>query len=228
MSRSSAQLAVFNTAEDDLHLVHAAKAGDVAAFEELVKRYDRKLFRIAQHLTHNREDAQDIVQEAFLKAYQHLGQFREDSSFSTWVIRIAFNQSMMALRKRRSTRELPFDNGSSFEDDSPPMEIADWVPNPEELYKSAELREILRKTLQKLNPGLRAVFILRDIEGLSLEQTAEVLDLSLAAIKARSRRARLQLRERLSRYFKKSNPFVIGQPALRTSKSGQAFAGVEP
>ena len=85
---NSAQLVVTETASDDLALVHASKSGDVAAFEELVKRYDRKLFRIAQALTHNREDAEDVVQEAFVKAFQHLGQFRENSKFSTWLIRI--------------------------------------------------------------------------------------------------------------------------------------------
>jgi RNA polymerase sigma-70 factor (ECF subfamily) len=189
------------TASDDLALVHASKRGDVAAFEELVKRYDRKLLRIAQHLTHNREDAEDVVQEAFLKAFQHLSQFQENSKFSTWLIRIALNQSLMKLRKRRSTREVSIDKDFQSEADNVPIDVADWAPNPEELYSAAELREILRTTLGELGPGLRVVFILRDIEGLSLEQTADALDLSLSAVKARSWRARLQLRERLSRYF---------------------------
>src|SRR3989449_11449263 len=202
MCRNSAQLAVTETASDDLALVHASKNGDVAAFEELVKRYDGKLFRIAQHLTHNREDAEDIVQEAFLKAFQHLGQFRENSKFSTWLIRITLNQSLMKLRKRRPTREVSIDNNFQSEEDSHPIDVADWAPNPEELYSVAELREILRKTLQELGPGLRVVFVLRDIERLSLEQTAEALNLSVSAVKARSWRARLQLRERLSAYFK--------------------------
>ena len=201
MSGNSAQLAVIETASDDLALVHASKSGDVAAFEELVKRYDRKLLRIAHHVMHNWEDAQDAVQEAFLKAFQHLGQFRENSKFSTWLIRITLNQSLMKLRERRVTREVSLVNDFQSEDDNLPIDVADWAPNPEELYGVAELREILRKTLQELGPGLRVVFVLRDIEGLSLEQTAEALDLSLAAVKARSRRARLQLREQLSEYF---------------------------
>ncbi len=201
MCRNSAQLAVTETASDDLDLVHASKRGDVAAFEELVKRYDRKLLRIAQHLTHNREDAEDVVQEAFLKAFQHLGQFQENSKFSTWLIRITLNQGLMKLRKRRPMREVSIDNDFQSEENNLPIDVADWAPNPEELYRAAELREILRKTLQELGPGLRVVFVLRDIEGLSLEQTAEALELSVAAVKARSWRARLQLRERLSRYF---------------------------
>src|SRR5437899_11475570 len=208
MCRNSAQLAVAGTASDDLALVHASKNGDVRAFEELVKRYDGKLFRIAQHLTNNREDAEDVVQEAFVKAFQHLGQFRENSKFSTWLIRITLNQSLMNLRKRRLTREVSIDDDFQSEEDNLPIDVADWAPNPEELYRAAELREILRKTLQELGPGLRVVFVLRDIEGLSLEQTAEALDLSLSAVKARSWRARLQLRERLSKYFGKPTEFA--------------------
>src|SRR5207245_9273555 len=105
MTAALAQFAVSTVASDDLELVHASKEGDVAAFEQLVKRYDRKLLRIAQHVTHNREDAQDAVQEAFLKAFQNLSQFREDSKFSTWLIRITLNQSLMKLRKQHVTRE---------------------------------------------------------------------------------------------------------------------------
>jgi RNA polymerase sigma-70 factor, ECF subfamily len=223
VSRNSAQPAVTETASDDLALVHASKSGDVPAFEELVKRYDRKLLRIAQHLTHNREDAQDVVQEAFLKAFQHLDQFRENSKFSTWLIRITLNQALMRLRKLRVTREVSIDNDFQSEEDNLPIDVADWAPNPEELYRAAELREILRKTLQELSPGVRVVFVLRDIEGLSLEQTAEALDLSLAAVKARSWRARLQLRERLSKYFK-AKEFVGVDPG-RTPSPSPALRG---
>jgi len=200
----SEQLEGTEAASDDLALVHACKGGDVSAFEELVKRYDRKLFRIAQHVTHNREDAEDVVQVALLKAFQHLDQFRENAKFSTWLIRIVLNQALMMLRKRHPLREVSIDQDFESDDDTLPIEIADWSPNHEELYRAAELRAILRNTLQKLGPGLRVVFVLRDIEGLSLEQTAEALGLSVVAVKARSFRARLQLRERLSKYFKKA------------------------
>jgi RNA polymerase sigma-70 factor (ECF subfamily) len=228
LSQSSAQLAATEAVSDDMALVHAAKAGNVVAFEELVKRYDRKLFRIAQHLTHSLEDAQDIVQDSFLKAFQHLGQFREDAKFSTWLIRITFNQCMMLLRKRRATKEQSMDNNdSSSQENNRAMEVPDWVPNPEELYRTAELREILRNTLQKLNPGLRVVFVLRDIEGLSLEQTAEALDLSLAAIKARSRRARMQLRARLSRYFNKPNNAAEPKHMHESAAEPKTFAASE-
>lgn len=198
------QATATETASDDLTLVRACKNGNCAAFEELIKRYDRKLFRMAQYLMHNREDAEDAVQEAFLKAFLHLDQFREEAKFSTWLIRIAMNQSLMMLRKRRSAREVSIDGDFQSDEGNLPIEIADWAPNPEDLYQTAQLREILRKTLQKLGPGLRVAFVLRDIEGFSLEQTAEALELSVVAVKARSFRARLQLREQLSRYFKRA------------------------
>src|SRR5208282_1525424 len=129
MNEDSTQFAVKAGTSNDLELVHATKNGDVSAFEQLVKRYDRKLFRIAQGVTHNTEDSQDAVQEAFFKAFQNLNSFREESQFSTWLIRITVNVSLMKLRKQRSTREVSFDN--SFTDESIlPIEITDWTPNP--------------------------------------------------------------------------------------------------
>lgn len=202
MNADSAQFGTVAGASHDLDLVHAAKNGDVSAFEQLVGRYDRKLLRIAQHVTHNREDAQDAVQEAFLKAFQHLAQFREDSQFSTWLIRITVNQSLMKLRKQRSVREVSLDEDFQTDGDILPIEVADWAPNPEERYRTSELRDILAKMLEDLQPILRTVFVLRDIEGLSIVETAEVLDLTHTAVKARLWRARLQLRERLNKYFR--------------------------
>ena len=203
MTADSAQFAVRTVASDDLDLVHASKNGDVAAFEQLVKRYDRKLLRIAQHVTHNREDSEDAVQEAFLKAFQHLGEFREDSQFSTWLIRITLNQSLMKLRKRRTIREVSLDEDFQADEDMLPWRSSIGLPILKQLYRTSELRDILIKALKELRPILRAVFVLRDIEGLSIAQTAEVLDLSHAAVKARLWRARLQLRELLSKYFSK-------------------------
>jgi RNA polymerase sigma-70 factor (ECF subfamily) len=189
-------------AKDDLDLVHACKNGDLAAFEELVRRYDRKLIRIAENITHNLEDSQDAVQEAFLKAFRNLGAFREDSQFSTWLIRITLNQALMKLRKRRAIKEVSLDENPHEDGDFLPFEVADCAPNPEELCRTSELREILKRELGELEPTLRRVFVLRDIEGLSIIQTAEVLGLSQVAVKARLWRARLQLRERLRLYFR--------------------------
>jgi RNA polymerase sigma-70 factor, ECF subfamily len=203
MSGTSAQRAMTAAAIDDMTLVHASKAGDIPAIEELVRRYDSKLLRIAQHVTHNREDAQDAVQEAFLKAFQRLEQFQENSKFSTWLIRIAINQSLMKLRKQHRKSEVSMDQVFETEEGALSSELADWAPNPEERYRASELREILISTLQELRPSLRVAFVLRDMEGLSTEQTAEALNLSQVAVKARLLRARLQLREGLSKYFKR-------------------------
>ena len=219
MAADSAQFAARTVTSDDLDLVHAAKNGDVAAFEQLVKRYDRKLLRIAQSVTHNREDSQDAVQEAFLKAYQNLAEFREDSQFSTWLIRITLNQSLMKLRKQRSAREVSLGENCQGDEDILPIEVTDWAPNPEQLYWASELRHILTQTLESIRPPMRVVFVLRDIEGLSTEQTAVVLGLSQAAVKARLWRARLQLREGLNKYFRKkgnSAPVEIRPSRLTT------------
>jgi len=206
MNENSAQFSVREAACDDLDLVHASKNGDVTAFEQLVKRYDRKLLRIAQSVTHNREDSQDAVQEAFLKAYQNLPAFREDSKFSTWLIRITVNQSLMKLRKQRTTKEESLNEDFQAKGDILPIEVTDWAPNPEQLYWASELRAILIKCLEELSPILRTVFVLRDIEGLTIDQTVEVLSVSETAVKARLWRARLQLREGLTKYFSRRTP----------------------
>jgi RNA polymerase sigma-70 factor (ECF subfamily) len=187
---------------DELALVQAAKSGDLEAFSQLVKRYDRNIFRIAQHITHNEEDAQDVVQEAFLKAYTNLEQFQGNSKFYTWLVRIAVNEALMKLRRRRADKTVSIDEDVETEDGSMPREVADWSPNPEQLYGQSELGDILKKTIQGLSPGFRTVFVLRDVEGLSTEETAEMLGLSVQAVKSRLLRARLQLRERLAKYFK--------------------------
>ena len=188
---------------DELRLVRAAKAGDISAFEELVRRYDRNVFRIAQHITQNREDAEDVVQDAFLKAYENLQNFQEQSKFYTWLVRIAVNEALMRLRRRRPERMVSLDEEVKTDEDSMPREVADWSPNPEQLYTQSELRDILTKTIQGLPSSFRTVFVLRDVEGLSTEETAEALDLSIPAVKSRLLRARLQLRERLNKYFRK-------------------------
>jgi RNA polymerase sigma-70 factor, ECF subfamily len=222
MTADLAQFARKAVARDDLDLVHATQDGDVSAFEQLVERYDRKLLRIAERVTHNREDSQDAVQEAFLKAFQHLGDFREDSQFSTWLIRITVNQALMKLRKRRTTKEVSLDEDFQGYEGMLPREVVDWAPNPEELYLASELREILIKALEELRPILRTVFVLRDIEGFSIDQTAEVLELTPAAVKARGWRARLQLRELLNKYFSKHNVHdrvELGATQLHLAKS---------
>jgi RNA polymerase sigma-70 factor (ECF subfamily) len=133
---------------EEMQLVRRAKRGDVQAFEELVRRYDRNVFRIAQHITQNREDAEDVVQEAFLKAYRNLAKFQEQSKFYTWLVRIAVNEALMKLRRKKPGRTVSLDEEIKTEDDSLPREVADWSPNPEQMYNQAELRDILTRTNQ--------------------------------------------------------------------------------
>jgi len=221
MTTNSTQFAVMEAARDDLDLVHATQNGDVSAFEQIVKRYDRKLFRIARGVTHNVEDAQDAVQEAFFKAFQNLAEFRAESQFSTWLIRITLNQSLMKLRKQRGKREVSLDDDLQADGNIVPMEVPDWAPNPEQLYQASEVRDILLKAISDIRPILRAVFVLRDIEGLSIDQTAEVLNLKQTTVKARLWRARLQLRERLNKYFAKQTDFRRAEAVSLARRAGQ-------
>jgi len=188
---------------DESILVTKAREGDDRAFADLVKRYEAKIFRLAQHITQNREDAEDVLQEAFLKAYEHLGQFQGQSKFYTWIVRIAVNQALMKLRKRKSDRSVSLDDDIDTGEDKVAREIAAWDENPEQRYTREEMNQILTAAIEGLAPIYRAVFVLRDVDGLSTEEAAEALDLSVPAVKSRLLRARLQLRDKLTRYFKR-------------------------
>jgi RNA polymerase sigma-70 factor, ECF subfamily len=188
--------------EDEHLLVRAAKSGDTAAFEELVNRYERKIFRLTMNITRNHEDAEDAMQDAFLKAYSHLNTFQEGSRFYTWLVRIAANEALMRLRKRRPN-QFSLDAPIEGDEDIIPREIEDWGPSPEQNYAQSEMRGILNGVIDRLDPAFRVVFVLRDVEGLSTEETAEILGISVAAVKSRLLRARLRLRNKLDRYFRR-------------------------
>jgi len=189
--------------DDEGSLVAAAKGGDITAFETLVERYERKIFRLAQNITQNKEDAEDVMQEAFLKSYQHLDEFQGNSRFYTWLVRIAVNQALMKLRKRRPN-QISLDEDVDTGEDTIPREVEDWGPSPEDRYEQSELGSILNTTIAELEPPFRIVFQLRDIEELSTEETAEALGLSIPAVKSRLLRARLKLRQKLNKYFRRS------------------------
>lgn len=189
--------------DDELELVTRARAGDTVAFSALLRRYEGKIFRLAMNITQNREDAEDVLQEAFLKAYEHLDQFQGNSRFYTWIVRIAVNQALMKLRKRRSDRAVSLDEQIDTGEDTVVREIAAWDPDPEQRFSQEELHRILTEAIDELAPIYRTVFTLRDVDGLSTEETAEALDLSVPAVKSRLLRARLQLRDRLTRFFKR-------------------------
>ena len=188
--------------DDESALVAAAKAGDISAFETLVGRYERKIFRLTQNITQNREDAEDAMQEAFLKAFEHLQAFEGNSRFYTWLVRIAVNQALMKLRKRRPN-VVSLDEEVDTGEDMVPREVEDWGPSPAERYAQTELSEILTKVIGELDPPFRIVFQLRDIEELSTEETAEALGLSVPAVKSRLLRARWKLRQTLNQYFRR-------------------------
>ena len=192
--------------EDEPALVAAAKRGEVSAFEELVTRYERKIFRLTRNITGNMQDAEDAMQEAFLKSYEHLANFKGDSRFYTWLVRIAVNEALMKLR-RRHPGEFSIDEEVAVGgEELMPRELDDWGPTPEERYQQAEMQEILSEAIDKLEPDFRVVFILRDVEELSTEETAKLLGLTITATKSRLLRARLKLRQRLNRYFREGGP----------------------
>jgi RNA polymerase sigma-70 factor (ECF subfamily) len=188
---------------DEAVLVAQSREGDAGAFGELVRRYEGKIFRLAQHVTQNREDAEDVLQETFMKAYEHLDQFQGNSKFYTWIVRIAVNQALMKLRRRKTDKSVSLDEQIDTGEDTIVREIAAWDEDPEQQFSREELGEILDSAIQSLEPPYRSVFVLRDVEELSTEETAEALDLSVPAVKSRLLRARLQLREKLTRFFKR-------------------------
>ncbi len=190
----------------DTALISQVLSGNVAAFEDLVRRYDRRVYRVTLAITQNKEDAEDAMQDAFLKALEHLGQFEGSARFSTWLTRSAVNEALQRLRKRGRFESLdePVDTGDAFI----PQQVEDWRDNPEQQYAKEELRELLEKSIGSLPPIYRTVFVLRDVEHMSNEDASEALDLSVPAVKSRLLRARLMMRERLSRHFAagKDNP----------------------
>jgi RNA polymerase sigma-70 factor, ECF subfamily len=186
--------------EDEHLLVAAAKKGDAAAFEELVSRYESKIFRLTMNITRNREDAEDAMQDAFLKSYSHLKNFQGDSRFYTWLVRIAANEALMRLRKRRPN-QFSLDEPVEGDEDLMPRELQDWGPSPEQRFAQTEMRQILSGVIDEREPDYRTVFALRDIEELSTEDTAATLGISVPAVKSRLLRARLKLRQKLDRYF---------------------------
>jgi len=189
--------------ENENTLVADARAGNGDAFAALLSQYDTRLFRLALRITGNQQDAADALQEALLKAFRGLVGFRGDSRFYTWIVRIVLNEGLIKLRERRRDLMVSLNEPIQTDDDSfMPREIEDWGDNPEQTYSKTEFDAILNQNLDQLEPTLRIVFLLRDVEGFSIEETARTLGLSIAAVKTRLLRARLKLRERLTKYFK--------------------------
>ena len=184
---------------DDLTLVRCAKRGDVAAFEELIRRNTERILRLAIRITGSYEDGEDVVQEASLQAFRNLGKFEERARFSTWLTRIVINAAFMKLRAHRRAFVVSIDEIP--EGFTPLVEtIADSKPNPEHDYGASELRLALQRALIALPDAQRVVFLMRDVEGLSTVDTANVLELSVSSVKSRLLRARHKLRKSLRPY----------------------------
>lgn len=186
--------------EDDIS-ISALKAGDRAEFARLLEKYSEPIYRLALRMTGDAQDAEDVLQETFLKAMRGLPGFEGRSSLSTWLYRIGMNEALMVLRRRKNN--LPLDPADEIDEseDIEPRWFEDWCCQPEEELMSGETRKFMDLAVEKLTPTLRAVFLLRDVQGLSIKDTAESLGISESAVKVRLLRARLRLREILSEYF---------------------------
>jgi len=182
--------------------IEALRLGDRREFARLVDAYSGPLYRLALKMLGNAPDAEDALQNTFIKAFQHIDTFEGRSSLSTWLYRIASNEALMLLRKRRpETTFSDFPSEDENEQNIDPVQFTDWCCLPEEEFLSAEARTALDRAVQRLPETLRIVFVLRDIEDLSIQETSQVLGLSETAIKTRLLRARLRLREELSSYY---------------------------
>jgi RNA polymerase sigma-70 factor (ECF subfamily) len=197
--------------DDEAELVIAARGGDTSSFETLMRRYERRIYRLATTIARNESDAEDVAQEAFLKAFEHLESFKGDSRFYTWLVRITVNEALMKIRRRRPG-QVSLDELIDRVDGFVPREIGDRAPTPEEEYSQVELAGILSKTISELPSRLRVVFQLRDVEGLSTDETANVLDLSISAVKSRLLHARLALRDKLDRFTRKGTRRAMALP----------------
>jgi RNA polymerase sigma-70 factor (ECF subfamily) len=183
--------------------VRQAQAGDLDAFEALANRYEQRIYSLALRMLRQEQDAEDVTQQTFLSAQEHLNGFRGEASFATWLLRIATHAALKVIRKRKGLDTVSLEEATEpagdYESIPHPEYIADWRQSPERLVRSNEVRRLLDDALDQLDEKHRAVFLLRDVEGLSVKETADALDLSEANTKVRLLRARLQLREQLTR-----------------------------
>ncbi|MEK7780845.1 MAG: sigma-70 family RNA polymerase sigma factor [Verrucomicrobiota bacterium] len=202
------------TAPSNDELVRRAKAGDLAAFEELVSGHEQQIYSLAYRILQNPHDAEDVTQQAFLSAVENLTKFREESSFATWLYRIATFAALKVIRKRKGLDTISLEEATEPREDYDsiphPEYIADWKQSPEQLVERNETQRLLDDALAKLDEKHRLVFVLRDVEGLSVAETAAALGLSESNVKMRLLRARLQLREELTR--------TLGDPAKRLER----------
>ncbi|MCS7270715.1 MAG: sigma-70 family RNA polymerase sigma factor [Gemmataceae bacterium] len=205
------QIPATDTTVDELALFRQAQQGDFAAFQQLIQRWQPRVFTLAYRILGQLQDAEDVTQQTFLSVIEHLDQFRGESSVMTWVLRIATNHALQLLRRRRQRPTVPLDVPS--DDDQTPLPhpeyIARWRDDPQRLAHDAEVRQLVEQALAELDDKYRLVFLLRDVEGLSVRETADMLGITESNVKVRLLRARLQLRERLTRMLGDATTQVI-------------------
>jgi RNA polymerase sigma-70 factor (ECF subfamily) len=195
-----ARLSIQYPMRKDQELVRLAQAGDTRAFDELVLRYQQRVYRLAYKILRNEDDAAETLQETFLSAYRGIVRFKHESTFSTWLYRIATNAALMRLRRRRD-HLVSLDQSQSDIEDPEPLAIADWSRQPLQELLDSETREVMEDGIKRLPERLRAVFVLRVLEEIPNDEVGQILSLTGAAVKSRLHRARLLLRDRLNRYF---------------------------
>ena len=208
---------------DDAALVRAARNGDMAAFETLVSRHERRIYNLTRRITGSVEDAQDVTQQTFISALRNLPRFRETAAFSTWLTTIAANAALKTVRKRRGLPTQSLDEATTPDDTGRiphPEFIADWRETPDQLLQRAETRHLLDAAIGGLDPNHRAVFLLRDVEELSVRDTAKALRITETNVKVRLLRARLHLRESLTR--------ALGDKAHRYEPAGHTHGSLLP
>src|SRR6266481_829076 len=210
-------------AQEDGALVAGAKTGDARAFELLVQRQEGKLFSLAQRMIRKRGDAEDEEQQSFQKAFIHLKKFEGESLFSTWLTRIAINEALMLLRRRRGSREVPIAESNTEDETALPLDIPDLGPSPEDNCLQREQERILSAAVHELTPGMRKAIELRELGELSTGETAQVMGLSVGAVKARVFHGRRKLRQTLKRYVESTR--MYGKQALRTKRSVRDRSG---
>ena len=199
----------------DAELVRRAQGGALDAFETLTNRYEQRVYSLALRMLRHEQDAEDVTQQTFLSALEHLGEFRGEAAFATWLLRIATYAALKIIRKRKGldvvSLEEATEESEGYDTVPHPEFIADWKHSPEQLVHKNEIRRLLEAALDQLDEKHRLVFLLRDVEGLSVKETAEALGLSEANIKVRLLRARLRLREELTR--------TLGDPARQLTRA---------
>ena len=209
----------------DQELVHRVQQGDTEAFGLLALRHQRSTYWVIQAILHNQADTEEILQETFVKALQHIRDFRGEARFATWLIRIAINEARMRQRKYRPGLYESLDEDKSEQDDFRPRELSDWRPNPEEILAKEEIAELLRRAIQSLPSIYREVFLLRDVEHHSTEETATTLAITVPAAKTRLLRARLMVREFLAPHFAMSRRHPTAAPEANSEPPDKAQPG---